>query len=389
MVRLSEHDGSTEGHSRRVALLAVQVGEALGLTPATLRHLAVGGLLHDIGKLAVSRRDPAQAGRADRRRVRGGQAPSAGRRASCCAALGGFPDAVPRARRPPPRAPRRRRLPARPDRRRAGRRRRASSPSATSTTRSSPTASTATHGRRAARSGCSCAESGTAFDGACVAALAGVIGERPLGLVGARARPADGAPRPAALRASHPRSPAGGARVTLRRVLSAPGAEPKRVAVVDLGSNSFRLVVFTARDGWWKRTDEIYEAVRVGEGLAATGKLGDAGHVARAGDDRGLRALLRRPAGWRAGTSTPWPRARSATPPTRRSCSTRAEPHRHRRARPLARGGGALRLPRRGQLDDAGRRRDARPRRRLDAARPRRRPPRARARLVAARARCA
>jgi len=53
--------------------------------------------------------------------------------------------------------------------------------------------------------------------------------------------------------------------------------EPQRVAVVDLGSNSFRLVVFTARDGWWKRTDEIYEAVRVGEGLAATGKLGDAG----------------------------------------------------------------------------------------------------------------
>jgi HD-GYP domain-containing protein (c-di-GMP phosphodiesterase class II) len=54
MVRLAEHDGSTEGHSRRVALLAVQVGEALNLPPATLRHLAVGGLLHDIGKLSVS-----------------------------------------------------------------------------------------------------------------------------------------------------------------------------------------------------------------------------------------------------------------------------------------------------------------------------------------------
>jgi len=47
-------DGSTEGHSRRVALLAVQVGEALGLPPATLRHLAVGGLLHDVGKLSVA-----------------------------------------------------------------------------------------------------------------------------------------------------------------------------------------------------------------------------------------------------------------------------------------------------------------------------------------------
>jgi len=54
MVGLGAHDGSTEGHSRRVALLAVQVGEALGLPPATLRHLAVGGLLHDVGKLSVA-----------------------------------------------------------------------------------------------------------------------------------------------------------------------------------------------------------------------------------------------------------------------------------------------------------------------------------------------
>ena len=58
--------------------------------------------------------------------------------------------------------------------------------------------------------------------------------------------------------------------------MSATGAE-ERLAVIDLGSNSFRLVVFTARDGWWKRTDEIYEAVRIGEGLAATGELGEAG----------------------------------------------------------------------------------------------------------------
>ena len=47
-----------------------------------------------------------------------------------------------------------------------------------------------------------------------------------------------------------------------------------RTAVIDLGSNSFRLVVFTATDGWWKRTDEIYEAVRIGEGLDASGELG-------------------------------------------------------------------------------------------------------------------
>jgi exopolyphosphatase/guanosine-5'-triphosphate,3'-diphosphate pyrophosphatase len=46
-----------------------------------------------------------------------------------------------------------------------------------------------------------------------------------------------------------------------------------RTAVADLGSNSFRLVVFTAEDGWWKRTDEIFESVRIGAGLAQTGEL--------------------------------------------------------------------------------------------------------------------
>ncbi len=49
----------------------------------------------------------------------------------------------------------------------------------------------------------------------------------------------------------------------------------ERLAVIDLGSNSFRLVVFSAGDGWWKRTDEIYEPVRIGQGLMATGKLGE------------------------------------------------------------------------------------------------------------------
>jgi exopolyphosphatase/guanosine-5'-triphosphate,3'-diphosphate pyrophosphatase len=49
----------------------------------------------------------------------------------------------------------------------------------------------------------------------------------------------------------------------------------ERLAVVDLGSNSFRLVVFQAGDGWWRRTDEIYEPVRIGEGLMASGLLGE------------------------------------------------------------------------------------------------------------------
>ncbi|HEY3758500.1 MAG TPA: Ppx/GppA phosphatase family protein [Solirubrobacteraceae bacterium] len=49
----------------------------------------------------------------------------------------------------------------------------------------------------------------------------------------------------------------------------------ERLAVIDLGSNSFRLVVFSAADGWWQRTDEIYEPVRIGEGMGATGRLGE------------------------------------------------------------------------------------------------------------------
>ncbi|MBA2742545.1 MAG: HD-GYP domain-containing protein [Actinobacteria bacterium] len=51
MVALADKDEYTEEHTRRVALRAVQVGEELGLPSPQLRSLAVGGLLHDIGKL--------------------------------------------------------------------------------------------------------------------------------------------------------------------------------------------------------------------------------------------------------------------------------------------------------------------------------------------------
>lgn len=53
---LAEKDESTEEHTRRVAMRAVQVGEELGLPPGRLRDLAIGGLLHDIGKLSVPER---------------------------------------------------------------------------------------------------------------------------------------------------------------------------------------------------------------------------------------------------------------------------------------------------------------------------------------------
>ena len=53
LVRLAEKDAYTATHTRRVALLAVQVGEELGLPPRRLRELAIGALMHDVGKLSV------------------------------------------------------------------------------------------------------------------------------------------------------------------------------------------------------------------------------------------------------------------------------------------------------------------------------------------------
>ena len=51
-------------------------------------------------------------------------------------------------------------------------------------------------------------------------------------------------------------------------------SEPRQVAVVDLGSNSWRLVVYAFVPGsWWRRVDELYETVRIGAGLGASGRL--------------------------------------------------------------------------------------------------------------------
>jgi exopolyphosphatase/guanosine-5'-triphosphate,3'-diphosphate pyrophosphatase len=53
-----------------------------------------------------------------------------------------------------------------------------------------------------------------------------------------------------------------------------------RLAVIDLGSNTFRLVVFSygaseAGNRYYYRSDEIYEPVRLAEGLGRTGRLGE------------------------------------------------------------------------------------------------------------------
>jgi exopolyphosphatase / guanosine-5'-triphosphate,3'-diphosphate pyrophosphatase len=59
----------------------------------------------------------------------------------------------------------------------------------------------------------------------------------------------------------------------LRLVCIIPRVE--RVAVIDMGSNSWRLVVFGSEPGtpWWSLVDEIREAVRIGAGLGEAGVL--------------------------------------------------------------------------------------------------------------------
>ncbi|MGN6171116.1 MAG: Ppx/GppA phosphatase family protein [Solirubrobacteraceae bacterium] len=52
-------------------------------------------------------------------------------------------------------------------------------------------------------------------------------------------------------------------------------SDARSVAVIDLGSNSWRLVVFSYGIGWWRRTDELYENVRIGAGLGESGRLND------------------------------------------------------------------------------------------------------------------
>jgi exopolyphosphatase/guanosine-5'-triphosphate,3'-diphosphate pyrophosphatase len=51
---------------------------------------------------------------------------------------------------------------------------------------------------------------------------------------------------------------------------------PSRTVVIDMGSNSFRLVAYDYVEGrWWRRSDEIYDGVRIGAGLLAHGRLAE------------------------------------------------------------------------------------------------------------------
>lgn len=50
---LELRDGNTEGHSQRVAELAVELAAAMGLRGDMLTHIRRGAILHDIGKMAI------------------------------------------------------------------------------------------------------------------------------------------------------------------------------------------------------------------------------------------------------------------------------------------------------------------------------------------------
>lgn len=92
-VTLAEKDEYTERHTRRVARLAVQVGEELGLSATRLRTLAIGGLVHDIGKLSVPDailKKPGPLGDDEYEAVQ----EHAERGYKLLGELGGFPDAV-------------------------------------------------------------------------------------------------------------------------------------------------------------------------------------------------------------------------------------------------------------------------------------------------------
>jgi cyclic di-GMP phosphodiesterase len=46
-------DAETEGHCQRVTAYTITIAKALGVEPASLRHIARGAFLHDIGKMGV------------------------------------------------------------------------------------------------------------------------------------------------------------------------------------------------------------------------------------------------------------------------------------------------------------------------------------------------
>jgi HD-GYP domain-containing protein (c-di-GMP phosphodiesterase class II) len=53
---LGEKDRYTQGHGYRVSLYAMRLARRLGFSPDEIRNVGIGGLFHDVGKLALSDR---------------------------------------------------------------------------------------------------------------------------------------------------------------------------------------------------------------------------------------------------------------------------------------------------------------------------------------------
>jgi putative nucleotidyltransferase with HDIG domain len=51
---LGKKDRYTQAHSKRVALYAMRLARLLGFSTEEIRNVGIGGLLHDVGKLALS-----------------------------------------------------------------------------------------------------------------------------------------------------------------------------------------------------------------------------------------------------------------------------------------------------------------------------------------------
>jgi putative nucleotidyltransferase with HDIG domain len=93
LVRLAERDESTAEHTRRVALLAAAVADELKLSATARRQLAMGGLLHDVGKLSVPLEILRKPGPLDDREYAEiKRHPASGR--ALLEELGGFPEPV-------------------------------------------------------------------------------------------------------------------------------------------------------------------------------------------------------------------------------------------------------------------------------------------------------
>lgn len=114
-------------------------------------------------------------------------------------------------------------------------------------------------------------------------------------------------------------------------------SDVERMAVIDMGSNSFRLVVFDYEPGsWWRLADEIREATRVSAGMGEDGVLQPEAIAPCAPPPCSRRSCA--PRAW--STSTPWRPARSATPPTAPAAGSDPRPYGTKGARDQRRAGG-------------------------------------------------